>query len=137
MNGIELVREWFKFAENDLLTARHIFENMYPKQTYIACYHSHQCAEKALKGYLLYKIGIEIELPRIHDLKVLCDMCIQKDRNFDSILTYCQDLNPLGVNTRYPSELSIGDAITQLAIYKSEKVYNFCYGKILELKENE
>lgn len=37
-----LVCEWFKKAEHDLIVAKHLFEDLYPKQIEIGCYHSQQ-----------------------------------------------------------------------------------------------
>jgi len=53
MSDINLVREWIKYSQNDLISAKHLYEDLYPKQTEIDCYLSQQCAEKALKGYIL------------------------------------------------------------------------------------
>ena len=50
MNAADLAREWLKYSQSDLITAKHMFEDVYPKETEIVCYHSQQCAEKALKG---------------------------------------------------------------------------------------
>jgi HEPN domain-containing protein len=69
MSDIRLVREWFNYSQNDLTSARHLFNDLYPKQSKIACYLSWQCAEKALKGFLLFK---DTEPPRIHNLVELC-----------------------------------------------------------------
>lgn len=55
MSGSSLAQEWLGYSRNDLISAKHLFEDLHPKQTEIACYLSQQCAEKALKGYLLFK----------------------------------------------------------------------------------
>lgn len=54
MSEMDLVCKWLKKAADDLLVARHTFEDLYPKQIEIACYHTQQAVEKALKGFLLY-----------------------------------------------------------------------------------
>jgi HEPN domain-containing protein len=90
MNDNQIIKEWFRYAHNDLIVAHHSFEDLYPKQTEIACYHCQQCAEKALKGYLIFK---DIEPPRIHDLIKLCQMCIEYDSQFHTILDCCIVLN--------------------------------------------
>ena len=53
MSDNKIVQEWFRISQNDLISAQHLFNDLYPKQTEISCYHSQQCAEKALKGYLI------------------------------------------------------------------------------------
>jgi HEPN domain-containing protein len=50
MSDSKLVQEWFKYSENDIISARPLYHDLHPKQTEIACYLSQQCAEKALKG---------------------------------------------------------------------------------------
>jgi len=48
MNAVDLAKEWLKYSKSDLVTAKHMFENVYPKEIEIVCYyHSQQCAEKA------------------------------------------------------------------------------------------
>jgi HEPN domain-containing protein len=59
-----VIADWIRYASSDLITARQMFENVYPKQTEIAVFHSQQCAEKALKSFLLCK---GVEPPKIHD----------------------------------------------------------------------
>ena len=78
MSDSLLAQEWFRFSQNDLISAYHLFEDLYPKQLEIACYHSQQCAEKVLKGYLISK---EIEPPWTHNLIELCQKCIEYDRH--------------------------------------------------------
>jgi HEPN domain-containing protein len=127
MSGSKLIQEWFRYSQNDLISARHLFEDLYPKQSEIACYLSQQCAEKALKGYLLFK---ETESPRIHNLIELCQICMKHDNSFSEILDACSDLTPYGVVVRYPNELAVDDVITESAVNKAQLIYNFCTGKI-------
>jgi HEPN domain-containing protein len=133
MSGIDVVKEWFRYALNDLISARHLFEDLYPKQIEIASYLSQQCAEKALKGFLVYH---DVAYPRIHDLKVVCAMCEQIDPSFDAIKTICAHLTPFAVAARYPEELSPDENITKAAIEKAQNVYDFCIAKIAELQTN-
>jgi HEPN domain-containing protein len=127
MSDPRIVKEWFQFAQNDLISARHLFEDLHPKQSAIACYLSQQCAEKALKGFLVYK---DEEPPRIHNLVELCQINMNYDESFSEILNDCSDLTPYGVAVRYPNELGIDDAIAKLAIHRASTIYDFCMGKI-------
>jgi HEPN domain-containing protein len=133
MSGIDVVKEWFRYALNDLISARHLFEDLYPKQAEIASYLSQQCAEKALKGFLVYH---DVAYPRIHDLKVLCTMCRQIDPSFDTIEAICAHLTPFAVTARYPEELSPDESIARAAIEKAQNVYDFCIAKVSELQTN-
>jgi HEPN domain-containing protein len=44
MNELNIVEEWFRYAQNDLIAAKHCYEKIYPKQTEISSYHCQQCA---------------------------------------------------------------------------------------------
>jgi HEPN domain-containing protein len=134
MTGISLIQEWFRYSHNDLIVARHSFEDLHPKQTEIACYLCQQCAEKALKAYLLFK---EIDPPRIHNLVQLCQMCMDFDGAFSTIQDACADLSPFAATVRYPNELAPDDAIAKRAIDKAQQVYDFCASKIPEMEKRE
>jgi len=129
MSDSKLVQEWLKYSQNDLISAKHLFDDLYPKQTEIACYLSQQCAEKALKGYLFFK---DTEPPRTHNLIELCQMCIIHDDTFSEILNICADLTPYGVAVRYPNELAVDDVIAKSTIDRAQIIYDFCAGKITE-----
>jgi HEPN domain-containing protein len=132
MSDINLVYEWFKYSQNDLISAKHLYEDLHPKQTEVACYLSQQCAEKALKGYVLYR---DIEPPKTHNLVELCQICINYDNSFSDILDVCADLAPYGVAVRYPNELAVDEVITKLAIGKAQVIYDFCIGKIPKVND--
>lgn len=127
MSDINLVHGWLKYSQNDLISAKHLYEDLHPKQTEIACYLTQQCAEKALKSYILYR---DTEPPKTHNLIELCQICINYDNSFLDILDTCADLTPYGVAVRYPNELAIDDVIAKTAISKAQVVYDFCVGKI-------
>jgi hypothetical protein len=46
MTAFDLAKEWLRYAQSDLNTANHMFNDVYPKETEICCYHAQQCAEK-------------------------------------------------------------------------------------------
>jgi HEPN domain-containing protein len=132
MSDSQIIKEWLRYAHNDLIVAHHSFEDLHPKQTEISCYHCQQCAEKALKGYLIFK---DIEPPRIHDLIKLCQMCMEYDNQFMEILDCCIVLNKYSSNIRYPNELVPDDSIAKLAIDKAQQIYDFCVAKIPEIEQ--
>jgi HEPN domain-containing protein len=133
MNDLDLVREWFRFAGNELFTAKHLCYDLYPPQIEIACYLCQQAAEKALKGCLIHFTQEEPEYT--HNLKTLCNQCIALDGTFDSILTYCGDLTEFVVAGRYPDELPIDEPTAKSAVRKADAVYTFCLSKIPELQQ--
>ena len=132
MSGNNIIDEWIRYANNDLIVAKHCFEDLNPKQTEIASYHCQQCAEKALKAFLLYK---NMELPKIHDLRVLCKMCQDIDNSFVDIAVLCAHLNPYGVTIRYPNELAPSEDMVKLAIDKAQQIYDFCESKTKSYKD--
>ena len=127
MSDIELVNDWLRHSQNNLIVARHSYYDLYPKQTEIACYLSQQCAETALKAYLVF---MDIEPPKTHNLVELCNLCIEQDNDFLTIKEYCARLTPYGVEIRYPNELAVDDTFAEQAVAFAEKVYNFCTEKI-------
>ena len=123
---LELTKEWFKFAHNDLISARHLFEDLYPKQTHIAAYLSQQCAEKALKAFL---VSNNRDPPKIHDLEELGELCNNIDNDFSQIKIDCQKINPYGVASRYPDEIDVDEIIAKTLIERARKIYDFCVEK--------
>jgi len=127
MSEHSIVTEWLRYAHNDLIVAKHCIEGMNPKQTEIASYHCQQCAEKALKAFLIYK---DLDPPKIHDLKVLCKICQDIDASFAEIASQCAHLTPYGITVRYPDELSPNEDMVKHAINEAQQVYdliiNYC-----------
>ena len=100
----ELIAEWFRFADMDLLSAEHL-QSLRPQPLEIICFLCQQSAEKNLKGYLIYK-GV-VEPPKIHNLKFLIDMCLDYGERFSEIEKACSALTRYGVQPRYPNEIEI------------------------------
>jgi len=82
MTTLDLAKEWLQYAKSDLNTSKHMFNDVHPKETEISCYHSHQCAEKSLKAYLIAK---ETNPPYIHDLIEIVRLCTTFEASFSSI----------------------------------------------------
>ena len=127
MNAIDIAKSWLKYAKSDLLTAKHMFENVYPLEIEIVCYHSHQCAEKAMKSYCIFN---NLEPPKTHDLISLCNLCISFEDSFSAMMNNCSKLNPYGVSVRYPNELELDETIANLALTMAKETFEFCYSKI-------
>jgi HEPN domain-containing protein len=119
--------EWLRYAANDLIVARHSFEDLYPKQTEIAAYLCQQCAEKALKAFLVFN---DSDPPKIHNLKRLRELCQNIDSDFSELTTDCERLDPYGSVTRYPNELAVDETVAKAVIERAQKVYDFCIAKL-------
>jgi HEPN domain-containing protein len=123
MTTLDLAKEWLRYAQSDLNTAKHMFFDINPKETEISCYHAQQCAEKSLKACLIAR---EIAPPYTHDLVELNNLCTADETDFSTVQQYCVSLNPYGVQVRYPNELAVDESITKLAIEYAEKLFKFC-----------
>jgi HEPN domain-containing protein len=104
-----------------------MFEDVWPKETEISVFHCQQCAEKALKAFLVFN---NIEPPKIHDLIKLLKLCKNIDGGFSQLETYSKRLDPFSSASRYPNELAVNDPIVKTAIDDAQRVYDFCAAKI-------
>ncbi|MCD7882586.1 MAG: HEPN domain-containing protein [Lachnospiraceae bacterium] len=132
MENKELLQEWLDFAEMDFLTARHLYDNMYPKPLEIICYHCQQSIEKLLKGALL-SFGVTIK--KTHDLGLLAEMLQDYVEVEPKYMEMCDDLTPYGVKIRYPQELVIEEYHVKKALSETQELYMWLHG-LLD-KENE
>lgn len=64
---LEVVRAWFKKAENDMLNAENTIKMENPPCDTI-CFHAQQCAKKYLKGFLAFH---KIDFQKLIHLKIL------------------------------------------------------------------
>lgn len=96
MNNLKVTREetkkWLDKAKDDLKKAKDNFKIENYDLTSFLC---QQSVEKTLKAVLIEKTG---EFPKIHDL-VRLGKLVGID---DKLLTDCEKLNPVYIETRYP-----------------------------------
>lgn len=124
----ELVKEWLRKADNDLLNVENnLNSERVPTDT--VCFHCQQCAEKYLKAYLVYR---KIEFPNIHNLLRLMELCKESDETFETLRNYLLILNDYAVEIRYPDdwyEPGIDDA--REAFENSQMVKTFIMEKLI------
>jgi HEPN domain-containing protein len=132
---IEFHDAWILKAESDLKLAEIAIRRDDPV-TDGAIYHTQQCAEKALKGFLAYHRS---EIRKTHDLVELVDQCIAFDPVFKSLLSVADDLTPQATKFRYPNDFAVIDDVTQLfpsveevetAIAQAKHILDFVKSKI-------
>lgn len=88
--------KWLTKAKDDLeWTQANIRESVW----YGACFTAQQAAEKALKAYLLYQ---DKKVPKIHDLGVLLELCLESDSQFMQLKQGCAALKTYYAPARYP-----------------------------------
>lgn len=116
---------WLLIAQEDLDSAKHLLS--VPFMT--ALFHIQQCAEKSLKAYLAFK---KSKMIKTHDLVRLVDICMEFDKNFETLRFVALVLTPYETAGRYPetsftkpSREKIKELTTQ-----SESVFNFITDKI-------
>jgi HEPN domain-containing protein len=124
---MNLHENWLVKAKNDLKSAKKLMKGKdIIKDT--AIYHCQQCAEKALKAFLLYN---KKPLKKTHDLELLVDLCIEIDKDFDEIYDLAVTLVPYSTLFRYPDELIEPDQEDVYdAIDKAERIYSIVKEKV-------
>lgn len=98
---MEVVKAWFKKAENDILNAENTIKMENPPCDTI-CFHAQQCAEKYLKGFLTFH---KIYVPKTHSLEDLVELCKQVVPEIEAELENIEVLSGYGVEVRYPNEV--------------------------------
>lgn len=126
-NNLILAKEWFSKAKDDEKTVLMLLREGGPYA--VACFHSHQIAEKYLKGFLTFK---KKGFRKIHDLVKLLDECAEFDKNFLKLLREGNKLNDYYIASRYPGEyIEIYSEIkTREAFKAAKKIKNFIINKI-------
>jgi len=104
MANILIVKEWldeveedFRFASASLAEHDEFFSRI--------CFHFQQAAEKYLKAFIVAK-GLEFK--KIHNLRILLNICKKKDKEFEELKETCFFLNAFYVDTRYPAFWPVG-----------------------------
>ena len=123
----EFVTPWMQKADNDILAARHLAENMYPAPVEIICFHCQQAAEKYLKAFLVYN---DQEPPKTHDLVELAKLCNNYNPDFLLLLPKCEYLLPFASRTRYPGASDPEDVDMKKALVYSHGIIEFVKSKI-------
>ncbi|HXK93572.1 MAG TPA: HEPN domain-containing protein, partial [bacterium] len=100
-----------------------------PQVTDVICFHTQQCVEKALKGYLTY-VGRHVE--KTHHLPLLLGYCVEHDPELMCLETIVKRLTPYAVEVRYPDdwrEISVEEA--SAALQFAEEALKQIEGKIV------
>jgi HEPN domain-containing protein len=128
---------WMLKAQSDLRTAEVAIRQDDPI-TDTAMFHTQQCAEKALKGFLAY---CQSEIRKTHNLVKLVDQCVAFDPDFNSLLLDAKFLKPMGTEFRYFDDFDENDDISQLfptveeveeAIAKAKRIFDFVKSRLPE-----
>jgi HEPN domain-containing protein len=124
---IDLVKQWIKKAENDLISARYCIEIKPSPPLDVVCFHAQQTAEKCLKAFLTYH-GVEFE--KTHDLVELTALASKVGRSFLEILDDAKKLTPYAVDARYPLTEESTEEEAKKAVEMAEKIKEFALSKL-------
>lgn len=111
---------WHLIALEDLDSAKYLSLLSFTTMLF----HVQQSAEKALKSYIVLKKG---SVKRTHDLIELIEICMETDKEFETLRSIVAELNPYQTLGRYPSptfEKPCQEAMRNL-INQSEFIFNF------------
>jgi HEPN domain-containing protein len=99
----ELVRQWLAKAEEDFAVAEHLLYSGTEFWGSIG-FHAQQAVEKFIKAFLVHK---QIEFRKTHDLEELLGLVAGVDEPLAAAMDMASDLNPYGVQVRYPGDFGI------------------------------
>lgn len=121
MANQKIIKQWFIYAVRDLKAAKGLFK-IGAEQTNAVGFHSQQCVEKAIKGYLLY---LNIKPSRTHSIKELAHQLKDVDLKTFKILMSADRLTKYAVIYRYPdAELKpTAHASVKSAVKIAERIY--------------
>ncbi len=103
MDSYDRREYWIESAEYDLQTAKAMLQT---KRYLYVGFMCHQTVEKALKGIFVARHPEE-ELPYIHKLVRLSNLCGITEELSEDQLFLLDTLNPLNIEARYPMHRSL------------------------------
>ena len=115
-------QRWLDYASQDFDAAMHLASSMRPCPYEIVCFHCQQAAEKVLKAYL---VSHGKDIPRTHDLSELCRICFSDEARPVNIFTAAARLTSYAVQARYPNNLDVTEADSNLAIEDAKVLMGF------------
>jgi HEPN domain-containing protein len=112
--------DWLRYAADDLEAARRAMA--YPALLNVAFFHAQQCAEKALKGYLLF-LGVR-RVPRTHDLHRLKMLTVEAGGESPAD-EWIETADGYPVGVRYPDIAPPTEQEVQEAMAAAEAILQF------------
>lgn len=91
--------DWLYYAAIDLRAAKLLLDD--DRCFNLVAFHCQQCAEKAFKGYLLWR---RHRLYDGHNLPWLCKQAMAEDPHFEDRLQLASDINHYYIEARYPAD---------------------------------
>ena len=120
------VKDWLKKSSNDLKASIKLSDD--DDTLDCAVFHTHQCAEKAFKAFVVLA---QRPIPKTHSLRFLLIYCIQTDPELSVFRDESKHLDDYGHDARYPNDsFYVDKQDTQKAIGMAETILNFIQKKI-------
>jgi len=91
---------WLEYADEDLRMAEIAFKLSSNVPYRIIAFHSQQCAEKFLKGFMVYH---KIDFPYTHNISTLLELCFPVV-DLNKKLNQAKELSKYAVAVRYPTQ---------------------------------
>ena len=122
------INHWLKKASSDLKASKKLSDD---EETFdCSVFHTHQCAEKALKAFI---ISTHQPIPKTHDLKLLLIGCAKVDQDLMLFQEKCMNLNDYGQDSRYPNDYFYVDKKkAEEAIEMAEKILITVKNKLMK-----
>jgi len=122
----EVTKDWVNKAESDFSAAHLTLRGGDVPIVDAVCFHSQQCAEKYLKGYLQEH---EVRFERTHVLASLLELCIPLDKDFEKVTSDLNSLEGYAVAIRYPGS-DVPAEMAERAFLATERVRKFVRRKL-------
>jgi HEPN domain-containing protein len=116
---------WHLIALEDLDSAKHLCV----QSLMTTLFHVQQCAEKALKSYIVLKKG---SVKKLHDLVQLVNICMEINKDFEELRPLAIELDPYETLGRYPDKdfKKLSKEKMQKLIEQSEFIFEFVMAEI-------
>jgi len=134
MSEIDITNEWLLIAYDDYDSAKFLYDNKIPKPLEIICYHCQQSVEKSLKAFIC---AHDIDIPKTHEVKKLCEKCSKIDDSFAVLFDDCEELEVYATETRYPLRVEIEDTHAERALKQALRIYEFASEKTRQLFDDK
>lgn len=118
----ELVQHWLTIARRDLDSAR-VLGTVSPPIFETALFHCQQAAEKAIKGFLIFR---DQRFPKTHELLPLVKLAEPFEPRFTAWRTTVDGLSDYAVELRYPETIfSVTEQDFDIALQSATDFYSF------------
>lgn len=110
--------DWLYYAAIDMRAAKLLLDD--ERCCNLVAFHCQQCAEKAFKGYLLWR---RHRLYDGHNLPWLCKQAMAEDPHFEQWLEISSDITHYYIEARYPADFLMSldkESATELIVHTND-----------------